>query len=302
MQGSFRLVRLFGIDVFVHWSWLLIAVFESQQAGQAFRWPGWGAIEYVSLFAIVLLHEFGHALACRSVGGQAQQIVLWPLGGVAKVQPPPRPAAFLWSIAAGPLVNVVLLPVLLGVLLLLHPEGPMNQWSDPQLLALHLVAIDVGLLVFNLLPIYPLDGGQILQSLLWFIIGRGRSLMVVSILGVVCGLGLLGLAVYVRHYWLGIMAGFAAWQSVNGVRTAQLLLALMRLPRHSDAACPSCKAAPFKGDFWTCNHCGRRFDTFATGALCPGCQQTFPLTMCPECHRRHAMSEWFAQAVPADQI
>jgi Zn-dependent protease len=58
-----------------------------------------------------LFHEFGHALACRQVGGQADLIVLWPLGGVAYVSPPPRPGALLWRIAAGPLVNVLLVPV-----------------------------------------------------------------------------------------------------------------------------------------------------------------------------------------------
>ena len=74
-------------------------------------------LEYLALFFIVMLHEFGHALACRQVGGTANQIVLWPLGGVAYVDPPPRPGATLWSIAAGPLVNVALLPILwaLGV-------------------------------------------------------------------------------------------------------------------------------------------------------------------------------------------
>ena len=72
----------------------------------------WNIIEYLSLFLIVMLHEFGHALACRQVGGEANRIVLWPLGGVAYVDPPPRPGATLWSIAAGPLVNVALLPIL----------------------------------------------------------------------------------------------------------------------------------------------------------------------------------------------
>ena len=76
----------------------------------------WNVLEYLALFAIVLLHEFGHALACRQVGGKANQIVLWPLGGVAYVAPPPRPGATLWSIAAGPLVNVALAPVLIGAL------------------------------------------------------------------------------------------------------------------------------------------------------------------------------------------
>src|SRR5579864_5360255 len=72
---------------------------------------------------VVLLHEYGHALACRQVGGTADRIVLWPLGGVAYVNPPPRAAATLWSIAAGPLVNVALL-VILSVL------GAWNRSSD----------------------------------------------------------------------------------------------------------------------------------------------------------------------------
>ena len=68
-------------------------------------------LEYLALFLIVLTHEFGHQLACRSVGGKTHDIVLWLLGGVAYVSPPQRPGAQLWSIAAGPLVNVALIPV-----------------------------------------------------------------------------------------------------------------------------------------------------------------------------------------------
>jgi Zn-dependent protease len=88
----------------------------------------WNALEYVTLFGIVLLHEMGHALACRQVGGQANLIVLWPLGGVAYVSPPPRPGATLWSIAAGPLVNVALLPVLY-FLWKVMPDG--CRWQLP---------------------------------------------------------------------------------------------------------------------------------------------------------------------------
>ena len=70
---------------------------------------GWNGLEYLSLFVIVLLHEFGHAMACRQTGGTANRILLWPLGGVAYVNPPKRPGANLWSTAAGPLVNLALL-------------------------------------------------------------------------------------------------------------------------------------------------------------------------------------------------
>src|ERR1700761_3341562 len=111
-QGSFKLFKCFGIEVFLHWSWFLVALYEIETRKQYYSSINWNILEYVTLFVIVLMHEFGHALACRSVGGQANQIVLWPLGGVAYVAPPQRPGAQLWSIVAGPLVNVILVPIL----------------------------------------------------------------------------------------------------------------------------------------------------------------------------------------------
>src|SRR5579864_6747710 len=98
-QSSLHLFRFKGIDVFLHWSWFVVAIFELSGPNRRYSSFTWNVIEYLALFAIVLLHEFGHALACRQVGG------------VAYVDPPPRPGATLWSIAAGPLVNVALLPV-----------------------------------------------------------------------------------------------------------------------------------------------------------------------------------------------
>src|SRR5439155_2197999 len=95
----------------VHWSWLVVAIFEIQMRANSYTSQAWNVAEYLALFGIVLLHEFGHALACRQVGGRANDIVLWPLGGIAFVSPPPRPGAVLWSIAAGPLVNGVLVPI-----------------------------------------------------------------------------------------------------------------------------------------------------------------------------------------------
>src|SRR6185369_4704585 len=142
------------------------------------------------------MHEFGHSLACRSVGGQADQIVLWPLGGVAYVAPPPRPGATLWSIAAGPLVNVVLLPILTVLRVLSRSLGWAESMPDAHALLRAVWLINLVLLLFNLLPIYPLDGGQILRSLLWFVLGRARSLLVATILGFVGVIAFIGLAIW----------------------------------------------------------------------------------------------------------
>src|SRR6202521_3298286 len=86
-QGSFHLFRLAGIDVFLHWSWFVVAAIEIIARGRRYPSIAWNVAEYLALFLVVTLHEFGHALACRQVGGQANQIVLWPLGGVAYVNP-----------------------------------------------------------------------------------------------------------------------------------------------------------------------------------------------------------------------
>src|SRR6516225_1158639 len=126
--GSWPLFRVAGIQVYLHWSWLLVAYFEIVNRVNKYHSMTWNVIEYVALFGIVLLHEFGHALACRSVGGQADRIMLWPLGGVAFVQPPPRPGAVLWSIAAGPLVNVALVPVTVVAVIVSQALG----WSETQ--------------------------------------------------------------------------------------------------------------------------------------------------------------------------
>ncbi len=205
-QGSVRFFEFSGITVFVHWSWFAVALFSFQNRSAVYSSPVWNIYEYLGLFAIVLMHEFGHSLACRQTGGSADQIVLWPLGGVAYVSPPPRPGATLWSIAAGPLVNVGLLPVLFLAkkYVILNPAIP----DDVVRLVATLQIINLGILIFNLLPIFPLDGGQILRALLWFWVGPVRSLLIATSIGFVGAAGLVGLAIWQESIWLGIMAGF----------------------------------------------------------------------------------------------
>src|SRR5579863_4039373 len=125
-RGAFKIFSLAGISVYVHWSWFLVAIYSIQFRTHEYSSLVWNVAEYLSLFLIVLTHEFGHQLACRSVGGQTHDIVLWPLGGVAFVSPPQRPGAQLWSIAAGPLVNVALFPVFLTFWFCSHSLG----WPD----------------------------------------------------------------------------------------------------------------------------------------------------------------------------
>ncbi|MFZ1052244.1 MAG: M50 family metallopeptidase [Candidatus Sulfotelmatobacter sp.] len=300
-QGSIHLFRFSGIDLFLHWSWFLVAAFEIESRKGRYSSVTWNVVEYLALFLIVMLHEFGHALACRQVGGTANQIVLWPLGGVAYVNPPPRPGATLWSIAAGPLVNVVLLPVLAVAFVLSRSLGWAEAMPDLHKLVRAVFMIDVVLLVFNMLPIYPLDGGQILRSLLWFVIGRARSLMVATILGFLGVAGFIGLAFWIHSVWFGAIAVFMLMNCWGGLRHAQALLRFAKLPRREGFACPNCHTAPPLGDFWKCGQCGQLFDTFQTSAVCPHCAAQCATTRCLDCGELHPMNDWIVTAlVPAN--
>lgn len=220
-NGSIRLFRLLGITVYLHWSWFVIALFMIGNRRGAYSGLSWNAMEYVSIFAIVLMHEFGHALACRSVGGRADTIMLWPLGGVAYVNPPMRPGAVLWSIFAGPLVNIVLLPVTIGAM---YWSGTNMPHSNLHQYLTSLAYINGALLIFNMMPVYPLDGGQILQSILWFFMGYARSLRIVSVIGLMGAAGLILLAMRLGFGPMTyVIAIFIGMQAYNGfIRARQM--------------------------------------------------------------------------------
>lgn len=299
-NGAFHLFTFSGISVFVHWSWFIAAVFLMQHPVGKYLNDAylWSVIEYIGLFGMVLLHEFGHALACKQVGGQAYEIVLWPLGGIAFVSPPQRPGATLWSIAAGPLVNVALVPVLLVLAWAMGTFGWGQTFPNACELLRAITLINYALLIFNLLPVYPLDGGQILRALLWFVLGRARSLLVASIIGFVGVVGLIVLAVLVSDLWLGLIAGFVLLNCWQGLRQALAMARVDDAPSRVGFACPSCHTTPRVGTFWGCSYCHTSFDTFATRAQCPKCGATFSSTRCTTCGVSYPLQDWITVRPP----
>lgn len=201
---SIPLFRVAGIDVRLHLLFLIYIVAElirsldRQAEGLLFA-----AYRLVALFALVLLHEFGHCLACRRVGGEADRILLWPLGGLAFCRPPHDWKANLITTLGGPGVNFVLVPIIGGVLLALkagwgsviyNPFDPGFRalaWYayEPaywKMLLLYLYQINLVLLLFNmLLVMYPMDAGRILQELIWRKAGYRKSLIYATNAGMV---------------------------------------------------------------------------------------------------------------------
>jgi Zn-dependent protease len=294
-RGSFHLFKLFGIDVYLHWSWFLaaIVIYEIQVRKGFFNSVIWNVLEYLTLFLIVLTHEFGHALACRSVGGRANQIVLWPFGGVAYVSPPQRPGAVLWSIVAGPLVNVVLVPIFSVIWWLGYYH---SGWSETHTDLINYIDavwfINVVLLVFNILPIYPLDGGKILYALLWFVLGQARSLLVATVLGFIGILGLAIFAIFSENMWLGAVCVIIGLNCYQGFQSARELLRISKAPRREGYHCPECKAAPPIGDLWSCRKCRKKFDLFGTQFTCPHCNTQYGGAVCFDCGVGSRLEGW----------
>jgi Zn-dependent protease len=238
---SFRVGRLFDIDIRVHILMILYVGFYLFSAG-----PGdWvHTLVFIGvLFGIVLCHEFGHCFGARSVGGDADLILMWPLGGLAFAHAPMTPWAQFVTVACGPLVNVAFC-VISGAILI----GVMGSFSAIALspfsstpMALYKVAMSTGvappewayymaifydinlmLLAFNLLPIYPMDGGQLLFTLLWPFLGLRTATIVACQLGLVgaVGLGLWGLSGQGGSMMmaLAIMGGMTCWQRLQMAR------------------------------------------------------------------------------------
>jgi uncharacterized protein (TIGR03067 family) len=307
--GSIRLFRVSGIDVFLHWSWFFFALLRLESTHRDdpydfvhYESQVWYAVEYLALFGLVLLHEFGHVLACRSVGGVANRIVLWPLGGVALVDPPARPSALLWTIAGGPLVNVLLAVPTIGLWLAFRAAGVHETAPDLFRFAIALAWTNGYLLLFNMLPVYPLDGGRILQALLWFVMGRARSLLVAAMIGVITTVGIFVVAIVDRSFAWGILAAFGLLFCLLGIQTARALIRALDATRRKGHACPGCGAAPPIGRFWSCPRCLARFDAFATGGNCPNCSTPLAAVHCHACDRSRPYAEWYREGLPPDAL
>lgn len=172
MKWSVRLGRLFGIDVFIHLTFVLLLAwvgFAHYQRDQSLHAALAGVGFVVAVFAIVTLHELGHALAARRYGIATRDITLLPIGGVARLERiPEKPQQELVVALAGPAVNVAFAVVFLAVALALRL--PLVPDTTEETLAIPFISrlfwVNVTLAVFNLLPAFPMDGGRALRAVL----------------------------------------------------------------------------------------------------------------------------------------
>jgi stage IV sporulation protein FB len=187
---------------------------------------------------MLVIHEMAHCMTARRLGGQGDEALLWPAGGLEPADPPNRASAAFMTAAAGPAVNLmlaaigsfciyVLVPVqglhtatggVNHVVISLNPfHGPVpdfaSKWSDPAFYWWWVFLINYRLLLINLVPVFPLDGGRMLQAVLWPVVGHFRSMVVETTVGMVgaVALGLVSLAM--QEYFLTACMVFCFYQS-----------------------------------------------------------------------------------------
>lgn len=235
LYGSVPLFTIFGIRVRAHASLVVIAVLIALLGlGEGYSSLQYRVLFITVLFGVVLLHEFGHCFAARAVGGTADDILMTPLGGLAMASPPRRPLPTFITVIGGPLVNVLLM---LGAAVVIYAGGNSpswnpfvfgvpkdGHWTSSFVYASMFFQLNYWLLLFNLLPSYPLDGGQLVQTLLWRPMGYYRSMLTSATVGIFGGAAMMAVGLLMAGSLLLMLIGLSCLLTCVNLRQ-QLLAA-----------------------------------------------------------------------------
>jgi Zn-dependent protease/CBS domain-containing protein len=239
MGGSFKIGRAFGIDLKVHWTFFLLLAFfafAGYQGSGSLTNALITTVVILALFLCVVLHELGHSLVAQRLGIEIKDITLLPIGGVARLTSlPERPMDEVKIAVAGPLVNVVLAPIFfaIGIVLGASPLDPANILqggnSVGQIFA-YLGLINVALVLFNLIPAFPMDGGRVLRGLLASRLGAVRATDISSAVGQFFAIGFFLIGLLSGNFLLALVAVFiffGASGEAQMVRQRELMRGLL---------------------------------------------------------------------------
>jgi Zn-dependent protease len=209
LNSGIPMGRYWGITVRLHFTFLIFAFYQVWQSENLFA----GFLFIAGIYFCILLHEFGHAFAARWSDGEAEDILLWPLGGLAYCRPAWHPTAHLISTVAGPLVTLVLWLVLAGL-----------AWVSEHIPALPplvqeflwlLSGYNLFLLLFNLIPAFPMDGGRILRDTLWHWMRPETATRIAVVVSRVIAVVGAVIAVSMQRYWWLALPVFIFMQTLQ---------------------------------------------------------------------------------------
>jgi Zn-dependent protease len=259
MLRAWKVGKLFGIRVYVHWSCLLIVLLALASGLGQVSLPRAlaGAALVPCAFVCVLLHEFGHCLTARAYGIRTRDITLYPIGGVARLEGlGKRPVEELFVALAGPAVNLVLsfvlavvfLPFGMGLVPRAYEEDTAGNLAG--LFVLMLLWANMLLAFFNLIPAFPMDGGRVLRSLLQLRLGRLRATEIAARVGLVLALLIAVLGPAVSYFvagqvsfvpvLIGLFVAYAGRRELWAVRRVEEERARAREQARAAEAEPAC--------------------------------------------------------------
>jgi len=238
LGGSYKIGRLWGIDIKLHMFFLVWIGMSLLDSGAN---PGQVLLENVLLFGSVLLHELGHCAGARLMKGEAKEVILWPLGGLAMLRIPNSAKAEFVSTAAGPMVNLILCGFAAIPLVFLGDavNAPTAEhWIQYALM------VNGALFLFNVVPAYPMDGGRILRSMLWPLFGWRTATLVATVTAMVFGVAFLAVAVRFGGSGtmilalIGVMVLMASWREFQRAKAFRVL------PKLDDERMPHERKSP----------------------------------------------------------
>lgn len=226
MRGVIQLARIAGIPVRLHWTFVFLVLwigYVSFKEMLSLQETLFFFLLVACLFVCVVAHEYGHALTAKRYHVPTRDILILPIGGLARLEYlPPEPRKEIIIAIAGPLVNVFI--AILLALVVLVVDG-WDGWSSivvfqdllsPMGLIYAVLILNITLFFFNLIPAYPMDGGRILRSLFSLRWGRKKATIYASYLAQFIGLGFFAMSLWGEHFTLALIGVFifftARWE------------------------------------------------------------------------------------------
>lgn len=225
MKWSWRIGTYAGIDLRIHATFALIiawVIYIHWSSGHDIKTTIEGLIFVLAIFGCVILHEFGHALTARIYGIKTKDITLLPIGGIARLEKmPDDPKQELWVALAGPAVNVVIAII---IFFLIKITGGSMIYEDIDMASgsflLRLMVLNIILVVFNMLPAFPMDGGRVLRALLALRMNYSKATGIASKIGQAMAIlfALIGIFYNPFLIFIAIFVWIGAAQEANMVK------------------------------------------------------------------------------------
>jgi Zn-dependent protease len=232
MRSSLKIFTLFKIPVYVHWTFSLLIfyiIYSGYSDGQDKDMIVREVLFTLCLFTCVVLHEFGHALMARKYGIQTEDIVLLPLGGMARLHKmSDKPWHEFWIALAGPAVNVVIAVVLFLYFQLTESTGFFEEYSfsyvmtqlDPFWKAV--MVINIVMVVFNMIPAFPMDGGRVLRALISLKLNRAKATLIATRFGQLIAAFFFLFGFWNEEYTLGFIGLFIAYAGQSEYKSVKV--------------------------------------------------------------------------------